>query len=172
MGEVYLARDTRLERSVAVKLLPAEWSRDAAAKERFGHEARAASALDHPNICTIHDVGETDEGRLYLVMAYYDGETLERKLRHGPLAIAAAVELTAQAARGLQRAHEAGIVHRDIKPANLMVTDRGEVKILDFGIAKVAGGIGLTLTGASLGTPAYMSPEQAQGDPVDARTDL
>ena len=172
MGEVYLARDTRLERSVALKLLPAEWSRDAAAKERFDHEARAASVLDHPNICTIHDVGETPEGRLYLVMAYYDGETVERRLRHGPLEIAAAVELTIQAARGLQRAHEAGIVHRDIKPANLMVTGHGEVKILDFGIAKMAGGIGLTRTGTSLGTPSYMSPEQARGDPVDARSDL
>ena len=172
MGEIYLARDTRLERNVALKLLPAEWTRDAAANERFSHEARAASALDHPNICTIHDIGETPEGQLYLVMAYYDGETLERKLRHGALEIAAAVELTIQAASGLQRAHEAGIVHRDVKPANLMVTDRGEVKILDFGIAKMAGGIGLTRTGASLGTPAYMSPEQARGDPVDARSDL
>lgn len=172
MGEVFLARDTRLHRSVAVKLLPPDRSADAARHERFILEAQAASALDHPNICTFHDVGTTDDGRFYLVMAYYRGETLERKLARGPLAVEQAVELAVQVGRGLARAHEAGIVHRDVKPANVMVTDRGEVKLLDFGIAKIAGAVGLTRTGALLGTPSYLSPEQARGEPVDARTDV
>lgn len=172
MGEVYLARDTRLHRNVAVKLLPAEWSHDSAAQERFTLEARTASALDHPNICTIHDIGVSDEGRFFLVMAYYRGETLERRLARGPLPVAQAVDIAAQIGRGLALAHEAGVVHRDIKPANVMVTLRGEVKLLDFGIARLVGALGLTRTGALVGTPAYLSPEQARGETVDARTDL
>ncbi len=172
MGVVYEARDTRLQRSVALKLLPREWSRHRAAKERFLREARAASALDDPNICTIHDLGETDGGRLFLVMALYRGETLDERLASGALPVAEARNLAIQVARGLARAHEAGIVHRDVKPANVMVTERGEAKILDFGIAKIAGDTALTRTGGSLGTPSYMSPEQARGEGVDARTDL
>jgi tetratricopeptide (TPR) repeat protein len=169
MGTVYEAEDARLGRRVAVKFLPPEVGRDHRAKERFLREARAASSLDHPNLCTVHDVGESD-GRLYIVLAYYEGETLRERLERGPLPPAEAREVATQVARGLARAHEAGITHRDIKPANIMLTRRGEAKILDFGIAKLAGD--LTLTGAAWGTPAYMSPEQASGRPVDGRTDV
>ncbi len=172
MGEVYLGRDTRLERSVAVKLLPPEWSRDAVARERFLLEARTVSVLDHPNIATLYDLGTSAEGRLFLVMAFYPGETLRRRLARGPLEVLEAVELAMQVGRGLAHAHQAGIVHRDVKPANVLITARGEAKILDFGIAKIAGAVGLTRTDAVLGTPAYLSPEQARGEPVDARTDI
>ncbi|PYQ63947.1 MAG: hypothetical protein DMF53_08760 [Acidobacteria bacterium] len=171
MGVVYEAEDTRLRRRVAIKLLPPEHSRDRAAKDRFLREARAASALDDPHICTVHDVGEHD-GRLYIVMTYYEGETLKERLARGPLPVDEARRIAIQVARALARAHEAGIVHRDIKPANVMLTRRGEVKVLDFGIAKMSGDTTLTRTGSSPGTPAYMSPEQARGEPVDGRTDL
>jgi tetratricopeptide (TPR) repeat protein len=171
MGVVYEAEDTRLRRRVAVKLLPPELSRDRGAKERFLREARAASALDDPNICTVHDVGECD-GQLYIVMAYYEGETLKERLAKGPLPESEARQVAIEVARALARAHEAGIVHRDIKPANVMLTGRGKVKVLDFGIAKMRGDATLTRAGSSLGTPAYMSPEQARGEPVDGRTDV
>jgi serine/threonine protein kinase/Tol biopolymer transport system component len=172
MGVVYKAQDLSLERVVALKFLPPELSRDPDAKTRFLQEARAASTLDHPNICTIHEVGETDEGQLYLAMACYDGETLKQRLQRGPLPIDEALETAQQIARGLVKAHRSGIVHRDIKPANLMITADEIVKILDFGIAKLAGAAGLTRIGASLGTPGYMSPEQARGEEVDHRTDV
>jgi len=172
MGVVYQAQDLSLERVVALKFLPPELSRDPEAKTRFLQEARAASALDHPNICTIHEVGETDEGQLYLAMACYDGETLKQRLQRGPLPIDEALETAQQVARGLVKAHRSGIVHRDIKPANLMITADEIVKILDFGIAKLAGAAGLTRIGSSLGTPGYMSPEQARGEEVDPRTDV
>ncbi|HEX5717135.1 MAG TPA: serine/threonine-protein kinase, partial [Thermoanaerobaculia bacterium] len=172
MGTVYEAEDTRLGRRVAVKLLPPEYSRDRRAKERFLREARAAATVDHPNLCTIHDVGESD-GRLYLVLSFYEGETLRDRIRRGPLPLAEVRDVAIQVARGLARAHEAGIVHRDIKPANVILTRHGEAKILDFGIARLAGDeASLTRTGASWGTPAYMSPEQARGEPVDQRTDV
>jgi tetratricopeptide (TPR) repeat protein len=171
MGVVYEAEDSRLRRRVAIKLLLPENSRDRAAKERFLREARAASALDDPNICTIHDVGEHD-GRLYIVMAYYEGETLKERLARGPLPAAEARQVAVQVARALARAHEAGIVHRDVKPANVMLTRHRNVKVLDFGIAKMKGDSTLTRTGSSPGTPAYMSPEQVRGEPVDGRTDL
>ncbi len=171
MGVVYEAEDARLRRRVAVKLLPPEYSRDYAAKERFLREARAASALDDPNICTVHDIGEHD-GQLYIVMAYYEGQTLKERLASGPLPVAEARRVAIEVARALARAHEAGIVHRDIKPANVMLTDRGRVKVLDFGIAKMRGDPTLTRTGGSPGTPAYMSPEQARGEAVDGRSDL
>jgi serine/threonine protein kinase/tetratricopeptide (TPR) repeat protein len=170
MGVVYEAEDTRLRRRVAVKLLPPELSRDRSAKQRFLREARAASALDDPNICTVHDVGEHD-GQLYIVMAYYEGETLKERLAKGPLPESEARQVAIEVARALARAHEAGIVHRDIKPANVMLTG-GKVKVLDFGIAKIRGDATLTRTGSSPGTPAYMSPEQARGEPVDGRTDV
>jgi len=172
MGVVYKAQDFSLERVVALKFLPPELSRDPDAKTRFLQEARAASTLDHPNICTIHEVGETDEGQLYLAMACYDGETLKQRLQRGPLPIDEALETAQQIARGLVKAHRSGIVHRDIKPANLMITVDEIVKILDFGIAKLAGAAGLTRIGSSLGTPGYMSPEQARGEEVDHRTDV
>ncbi len=172
MGTVYEAEDTRLGRRVAVKLLPPEYSRDRKAKERFLREARAAAAVDHPNLCTVHDVGESD-GQLYIVLSFYEGETLRERIRRGPLPVAEAREIAMQVARGLARAHDAGIVHRDVKPANVMLTQRGEAKILDFGIARLEGDeASLTRTGASWGTPAYMSPEQARGEPVDGRTDV
>ncbi len=172
MGVVYQALDTRLRRPVALKLLPVAYGHDAAAKERFIREARAASALDHPNICTVHDIGESDDGRIFIVMAYYRGETLQQKLRRGPLAVAEARELAIQVARGLAQAHEAGIVHRDVKPANVIVTERGEAKILDFGIAKIAGQAGLTRPGDAPATPAYMSPERARGEEAGVLADV
>jgi TolB-like protein/tRNA A-37 threonylcarbamoyl transferase component Bud32/Flp pilus assembly protein TadD len=172
MGVVYKAEDAKLHRVVALKFLAAELTKNASAKERFLHEARAASALDHPNICTIYEVDETLEGQLYLAMAFYDGETLEERIYRGPLPPAEAIGIALQVARGLGRAHETGIIHRDIKPANIIITPRGEAKIVDFGLAKLAGQVGLTRNGSSMGTPTYMSPEQADGKPVDARTDI
>lgn len=172
MGVVYEAFDDRLDRSVALKLLPREWSRDEATKARFLREARAASTLDHGNICTIHDLGESDDGRLFIVMSYYPGETLRAVLERGPLPFDQARQLARQVAAGLDAAHRAGIVHRDIKPANIILTAGGEAKILDFGIAQVEGAVGLTRTGTSPGTPAYMAPEQIRGESVGPPTDV
>jgi serine/threonine protein kinase len=172
MGVVYKAEDTRLARPVALKFLPPELTRDPHAKARFLREARAASALDHPNVCTIHEVGESAEGQLFLVMACYEGETLRQRLARGPLPVEAVIDFALQIARGLAKAHRHGIVHRDVKPANLMITADEVLKILDFGIAKAAGATALTASGTSLGTPGYMSPEQARGGEIDARTDL
>jgi serine/threonine protein kinase/cytochrome c-type biogenesis protein CcmH/NrfG len=172
MGVVYKAEDTKLKRTVALKFLPSELTRDTDAKERFIQEAQTASALDHPTICTIHEIDDTKDEQLFIVMAYYKGDTLRQRIDHGPLKIDDAVEITVQVARGLGRAHEAGIVHRDVKPGNIMITDRGDVKIVDFGLAKLAGQAKLTRTGFTLGTAAYMSPEQARGEEVDQRTDI
>jgi serine/threonine protein kinase/Tol biopolymer transport system component len=172
MGIVYRAEDTRLGRTVALKFLPPELTRDPVAKARFLQEARTASALDHPNICTVYDVGETEGHQLYLAMPCYDGETLRRKVERGPLPLPEVVDYALQVGKGLAKAHRQGIVHRDVKPANLMVTGDGVVKILDFGIAKLAGEAGLTRTGGTVGTPAYMSPEQMRGGEVDGRADL
>ena len=171
MGVVYKAKDTKLDRFVALKFLPPHLSMDDEAKQRFIHEAKAASALDHVNICTIHDIGETDEGRLFIAMTCYEGETLKKKIERGALAVPKVVDYATQIAEGLGRAHEEGIVHRDVKPANVMVTSRERVKILDFGLAKMAD-VKLTKTGSTLGTVAYMSPEQARGEAVDQRTDI
>ena len=172
MGVVYLAHDPRLDRHVAIKLLPPDLTRDETAKQRFLQEAKAASALDHPNICTIHEINETDDGQLYLVMAHYEGETLKERIARGPLVLNDAIDIATQVGQGLAEAHGAGIVHRDIKPANLLVTKTGVVKILDFGLAKLAGTEGVTQTGTTVGTVAYMSPEQARGQQVDHRTDI
>ena len=172
MGVVYEARDPRLKRTVAIKLLPPDLTKDATAKQRFLQEAQAASALDHPNICTIHEINETDDGQLYLVMAHYEGETLKERIEKGPLGLDDAIDIATQVGTGLAEAHGAGIVHRDIKPANLLVTKSGVVKILDFGLAKLAGTEGVTQTGTTVGTVAYMSPEQARGQEVDHRTDI
>ncbi len=172
MGVVFRAQDPRLDRHVAIKVLPPDLTRDATAKQRFLQEAKAASALDHPHICTIHEINETGDGELYLVMAYYEGETLKERIAQGAVALAAAVDIATQVGRGLSKAHAAGIVHRDIKPANLMVTGDGTVKILDFGLAKLAGSEGVTQTGTTVGTVAYMSPEQARGEEVAHRTDI
>ena len=181
MGVVYKAQDTKLDRFVALKFLPQHLSQADEEKKRFIHEAKAASALDHPNICTIHEIdemkpapGEPGDGQLFIAMAYYEGETLKEKIesRGEGLAIDEAVNLTMQIGQGLLRAHAKGIVHRDIKPANIIITLRSEVKIVDFGLAKLAGQTKLTKSGMSLGTVAYMSPEQAQGAVVDHRTDI
>ena len=172
MGEVYEARDTRLDRSVALKILPPLLTRDEDAKARFIQEAKAASALDHPNICTIYDIGEADDGQLYLAMAHYAGGTLREKIERGPLALDEALDIAVQVAQGLAKAHASGITHRDVKPANIMLTTDGVVKVVDFGLAKLAGHSGLTDTGTTLGTVAYMPPEQVLGESVDPRADI
>jgi len=172
MGVVYRAEDTKLKRTVALKFLPPELTRDANAKERFIHEAQAASALDHPNICTIHEIDETAEGQLFICMAYYEGKTLKEMIERGPLDAHEAIRIAMQVSQGLAKAHSHGIVHRDIKPANIVVTDEGVAKILDFGLAKLAGQIRLTKVSSTLGTIAYMSPEQAGGKEVDRRADI
>ena len=171
MGVVYAAEDTRLGRTVALKLpLPAQ-RLDSSARARFLQEARSVGALDHPNLCSVYEAGESEDGLLFLAMALYPGDTLKARLgRNGALPVVEAVELARQIALGLAAAHEAGIVHRDLKPANVMLPG-GTVKILDFGLAKVRD-LSLTGSGALLGTAAYMSPEQIRGDPVDARADL
>ncbi len=152
MGVVYTAHDPRLKRQVAIKLLTVDLTRDETAKQRFLQEAQAASALDHPNICTIFEINETDDGQLYLVMAYYEGETLKQRIERGPLVLDEAVDIATQVGRGLAEAHGAGIVHRDIKPANLLIATSGLVKILDFGLAKLAGWDDVTQTRTALGT--------------------
>lgn len=171
MGIVYRALDKRLEREVALKFLPPHLNADFRARERFVAEARAASRLDHPNICVIHDIGETPDKRLYLSMPFYRGQTLEMRIATGRVPEEEAVAIARQIARGLCAAHAQDIVHRDIKPANIMLTQDNGVKILDFGVAKRLG-VNLTSSGVSIGTVAYMAPEQLRGEEVDARADL
>ncbi|HLE57154.1 MAG TPA: serine/threonine-protein kinase, partial [Rhodothermia bacterium] len=196
MGVVYKARDTKLGRTVALKFLPPELSTDREANERFVVEAQAASALDHNNICTIYEIGETDDGQLFIAMTFYEGKTLKywllEKGRHldtvgregsgeaealdassgPPFEENEVLKIVRQVALGLAAAHEKGIIHRDVKPANIMVTDKGRAVILDFGLAKLPGALSLTQTGSTLGTAAYMAPEQVRGEAVDGRTDI
>jgi serine/threonine protein kinase/Flp pilus assembly protein TadD len=172
MGEVYKARDLRLGRVVALKFLPADLCRDSSSRRRFLREAQAVAQLDHPNVATIYDTGESEGGRVYLALAFYEGETLEQKLERGPLPLPEAVGIACQIAKGLAAAHRRQIVHRDVKPANIAVCPDGTVKILDFGLAKMAGATTLTRLGSSPGTPAYKSPEQTRGEKVDPRSDL
>ena len=172
MGVVYKAEDLRLGRFVALKFLPTQLVRDEDARRRLFAEARAASSLDHPNVCTIYDVEELPDGRVFLAMAFCDGETLKERLERGVIPTTEAVRLAAQVARGLARAHQAGIVHRDVKPGNIMVTTDGDAKLLDFGIAKASGGVDMTRTGTTVGTVAYMAPEHVRGGTADARSDV
>jgi serine/threonine protein kinase len=171
MGIIYKALDNRLRRYVALKFLPAHLNADDQIRQRFLAEARAASRLDHPNICVIYDVGETPQGLRYITMPYYEGETLDKRISRGALPLRDAVDIAIQIAEGLSSAHQHHIVHRDIKPSNIMLTRDGGVKVLDFGVAKIANA-DITGTGVSIGTLSYMSPEQLRGEPVDARTDV
>jgi len=172
MGIVYKAHDTELERDVALKFLPRDVSMSEEERTRFVHEAKAASALEHPNICTIHHVERTPDGQMFIVMGYYEGQSISKKVEKGRLDVDEAVSIAIQIAEGLQAAHEKGIVHRDIKSSNVIVSDKGQVRILDFGLARRKGLSKLTKTGTTIGTASYMSPEQAQGGSVDLRTDL
>ncbi|MDW7761321.1 MAG: protein kinase [Acidobacteriota bacterium] len=171
MGVVYKAEDTKLKRTVALKFLSPDLTRDRESRERFVQEAQAAAALDHPNICTVYEINESD-GDTYIAMAYVEGQSLKEKIRGGPLALDEAFSLVSQVAEGLRAAHQKGITHRDMKPANIMITGEGTAKILDFGLAKLSWGEDLTRTAVVMGTAAYMSPEQACGKPVDHQTDI
>jgi len=195
MGEVYKAEDTRLKRPVALKVLTPALSDNPDAKQRLMAEAQAASALDHPNICTIHEIDETPDGRVFLAMAYYEGETLSKRIARGTVPLPEALDIVIQLARAVATAHDAGIIHRDIKPANIFLCSRasarshdeprsdtsvtarhhgdaGAVKLLDFGIAKLKDQTGLTRTGTTVGTAAYMSPEHIAGHAIDERADV
>jgi tetratricopeptide (TPR) repeat protein len=172
MGLVYKAEDLTLGRVVAIKFLPPDITPDPQARQRFIREAQAASALDHVNICTVHEIGETPDGQVFIVMAYCDGETLRHSIDAGTMTVDDTLDYAVQICSGLTKVHEKGIIHRDIKPANIIITDDGVAKILDFGLALLGGGTSLTRPGFAVGTAAYMSPEQAQGAPVDARSDL
>jgi len=184
MGEVYRARDTRLDRTVAIKILPHKYSSDPVLRQRFEREAKAISSLQHPNICTLHDVGR-HENTEYIVMEFLEGQTLSAALSQGPLPAEKTIQYTIEVADALDTAHRRGIIHRDLKPANIFVTARGECKVLDFGLAKIGGNESsletatslaksgqLTTPGMAMGTVAYMSPEQARGEALDARTDI
>ena len=176
MGVVYKAEDTRLKRPVALKFLPAHLTRDKEANQRFIHEAQAASALDHPNVCTIFQVDETADGHLFIAMGYYQGETLRQKIRNRPLPVETALDIAIQIAGGLAQAHEKGIVHRDVNPSNIIIQENSTVKIIDFGLVKTTidpeKGSGLegsiTATSDVIGTPRYMAPEQYRGKPSPA----
>src|SRR5687767_11711616 len=171
MGVVYRAEDLSLQRTVALKFLSPHALDDSGAKERFLREARAAASLDHSNVCTVYEIGEHD-GQAFLAMAFIDGQTVKEKIAERPLKLDEALDIAIQAGEGLRAAHEKGIVHRDIKSANLMVTPEGNVKVMDFGLAQLAGQSELTKSRTTLGTAAYMSPEQAQHQPVDRRSDI
>ncbi|MEJ7700665.1 MAG: serine/threonine-protein kinase [Pyrinomonadaceae bacterium] len=182
MGEVYLAEDTKLDRRVALKILPAEFAEDKDRMNRFVREAKSASALNHPNIITIHEIGESD-GTHFIATEFIDGKTLNEYAKSNPLNFKSALEIAIQIASALDEAHAAGIVHRDIKPDNVMIRENGLAKILDFGIAKLSAPLESdaeaataiksgTSPGMIIGTANYMSPEQAKGQTVDARTDI
>ena len=172
MGVVYRAKDVRHGRLVALKFLSHPRLGDATSRARFRNEAEAASRLDHPNICPVYEYDETPEGRPFIVMPFVEGRTLRERIEEGPLSIAEAAGIVLQAARGLEHAHQAGLVHRDVTPANLLLAPGGRVLVLDFGVVKRPGGEALTAKGMALGTIGYMAPEQVRAEPVDARTDV
>ncbi|MEI7906846.1 MAG: serine/threonine-protein kinase, partial [Bacteroidota bacterium] len=169
MGVVYKAHDTKLDRFVALKFLPAHATVNAETKARFTQEAKAAAALNHPNICTIHGVDEVD-GNLFIVMEYIDGGTLREKVPYQK--VDDAVSIAIQIGDALHEAHSKGIVHRDVKADNIMLTSKGQIKVMDFGLAKLKGSLKLTRTSSTVGTLAYMAPEQIQGGEVDQRSDI
>ncbi len=171
MGVVYKAQDTKLKRTVALKFLPPELTHVSEVKERFVREAQAAAALDHPNICTIYEFDEAEE-KTFISMAFIEGQSLKKKIESGELELDESLRIATQVAEGLQEAHKKGVVHRDIKSANIMVTEKGQAKIMDFGLARVTGSTMVTKDGTTMGTVAYMSPEQARGEEVDHRTDI
>ena len=171
MGVVYKAEDTKLDRTVALKFLAAHLLNDEEAKARFLREAKAAAGLHHPNICPVHEIGEA-EGRTFLSMAFLEGESLEARIEQGPLPLKEVLDIGRQVAEGLDAAHEKGVVHRDIKPANIMVDAKGRATIMDFGLAHLTEASRLTKADQTMGTVAYMSPEQAQGMDVDNRSDI
>jgi serine/threonine protein kinase/tetratricopeptide (TPR) repeat protein len=171
MGVVYKAHDTNLNRNVALKFLPSHLTKDKPIRKRFSVEAQAASALDHPSICTIHEINETPDGQLYICMGYYKGESLRQKIKKGPIPVNEALDIIFQIAKGLKAAHDEKIIHRDIKPANILISEKGEAKIVDFGLAKLAG-VHLTKSTSSMGTAAYMCPEQIRGKKIDHRCDI
>jgi len=172
MGVVFKAEDLRLGRIVALKVLPLTQDDDSEEKRRFTLEARAASAIQHPNICTIYDIDQTESNLMYIVMALYEGETLKDRLDRGEIPPDEFIGIIRQITAGLREAHRLGIIHRDIKPANIFLTTNGDVKILDFGLARIMGSTRLTRTGTSMGTIVYSSPEQMLGGTTDARTDI
>jgi TolB-like protein/tRNA A-37 threonylcarbamoyl transferase component Bud32/Tfp pilus assembly protein PilF len=171
MGVVYKAQDTKLKRTVALKFLPPELTHISEVKERFMREAQAAAALDHSNICTVYEFDEAD-GKAFISMAYIGGQSLKKKIESGLFEISEALRIATQVAEGMQEAHKKGVVHRDIKSANIMVTEKGQAKIMDFGLARITGTTLVTKEGMTMGTIAYMSPEQARGEEVDHRTDI
>jgi Tol biopolymer transport system component len=172
MGVVYKAEDIKLGRTVALKFLSPELIRGSKSKQRFVHEAQAASAMDHSNICTIFEIDETDDGQMFICMAYYQGKTLKDKIEEGTLELKEILDIAVQIAQGLVKAHAQQIIHRDVKPANIFMTDDCEVKVVDFGLAKLAGQMRLTSTGKTMGTVAYMSPEQGRGAEIGPGTDI
>ena len=172
MGEIYKAEDLKLKRIVAIKVLPESFLEDEESKRRFINEAQAASSLQHNNICTIHEVDETENGQLFICMDFYKGETLEQKIKKRPINVEDALNYAIQIAEGLSKAHQINIIHRDIKPGNIFITNEGVAKILDFGLVKNDNQTQLTKLGATVGTISYMSPEQSMGEDVDIRTDI
>ena len=172
MGAVYKAEDTRLKRIVALKFLPRSLTGDANAKQRFIHEAQSASALRHNNVCTLHDISETEDSNLFIVMDCYEGETLKKKIEKGSIKIDEVIDISAQVCEGLARAHEKGLIHRDIKPSNIFITNDGTVKIIDFGLAKLSEATELTKDGTAPGTISFMSPEQIKCEEINQRSDI
>jgi len=172
MGVIYKAEDIKLKRIVALKILPESFTKDEELRRRFIYEAEHASSLQHPNICTIHEIDETEDGQYFIAMDYYEGETLKSKISKEKLSFDEIIIITTQIAEGLNKAHKKGIIHRDIKPANIFITKEGVIKIIDFGLSKKVDQTQFTRIWMKFGTTDYMSPEQIKGEKVDLRTDI